>query len=55
MSRKASEEAEPRTEEIDFLLEQARGLAERVGKLPDSPRKKQLKEALAELQAIAEQ
>ena len=50
-----SADAEVGTSEIKDLLSQAGALADRVAKLRDGPRKEQLKDALSELQAIADQ
>jgi hypothetical protein len=57
MTGKALEatEAEAGTGEIRDLLSQAGALADRVSKLRDGPRKEELKAALLELQAIAEE
>jgi hypothetical protein len=50
-----SADAEVGTGDIKDLLKEAGALAERVAKLRDGPRKEQLKAALSELQAIADQ
>lgn len=51
----AAMEAEPRSEEIENLLTQARTLAERVEAMSEGPRKEKLRASLAELQTIADQ
>jgi hypothetical protein len=50
-----SADAEVGTGDIKDLFKEAGALAERVAKLRDGPRKEQLKAALSELQAIADQ
>jgi hypothetical protein len=48
-ARARASEAEPQSEEINVLAAQARALAERVEKLPDSPRKERMSAALWEI------
>ena len=50
-----SSEAEPRLEEINALLAQARARAERVENLSDGPHKDKLRAALSELQTISDE
>jgi hypothetical protein len=45
-------EAKPRSGDTDGLLAQAQALAARVENLPEGPRKKALKAALADVQSL---